>query len=56
MAIFLSTADYPPLRGGLDHPGDQGIGMWLKAPVRRQQSGIRVGEPNGYLTGKGKSS
>jgi hypothetical protein len=28
--------------------------MWLKAPVRRQQSGIRVREPSRYLTGKGK--
>jgi hypothetical protein len=30
--------------------------MWLEAPVRRQQSGIRVHEPNGYLTGNGESS
>ena len=30
--------------------------MLLKAPMRRQQSGIRVAEPNRYLTGKGKSS
>jgi hypothetical protein len=30
--------------------------MWLKAPVRRQQSGVRVREPNRYLAGKGKSS
>jgi hypothetical protein len=29
--------------------------MLLKAPIRRQQSGIGVAEPNRDLTGKSKS-
>ena len=53
----VSALDAVPKAGLLVSRIDNGLDvMWLKAPVRRQQSGIRVREPNGYLAGSGKGS
>jgi hypothetical protein len=53
----VSAFDAGPEAGLLVGRVDNGFDvMWLKAPVRRQQSGVRVCEPNRYLAGKGKSS
>jgi hypothetical protein len=50
----VSALDAGPKAGLLVSRIDNGFDvMWLKAPVSWQQSGIRVGEPNRYLTGKG---
>jgi hypothetical protein len=53
----VSALDAVPKAGLLVSRIDNGLDvMWLKAPVRRQQSGIRVREPNGYLAGSGNGS
>lgn len=53
----VSALDAGPKAGLLVSGIDNGFDvMWLKAPVRRQQSGIRVREPNRYLARKGNSS
>src|SRR5207237_4121070 len=53
----VSALDAGPEGGLLVCRIDDGLDvMRLKSPIGRQESGIRVGEPNRYLTRKGESS